>query len=139
METTSLFIEQIRPELTLRLRREVLYPTQPLHAMQMPEDANGYHFGAFYNDSLAGVVSLFQHHNDFQFRKFAIAEKYQGKGFGNVLLQHITSFAANEGAKRIWCNARSTATGFYSKAGFISTGQHFAQNGFNYEIMEKFL
>jgi hypothetical protein len=42
-----LSIEQITPQLTWRLRREVLYPNEQLAHMAMDEDNHGYHFGAF--------------------------------------------------------------------------------------------
>jgi len=139
LETTPLHIEQIRPELTWRLRRDVLYPAQPLHAMQMDEDNEALHFGVFHDNNVVSVVSLFQLGEIFQFRKFAVAPQMQGKGVGNQLLQYITSFAKAQGGTRIWCNARSTAIGFYTKAGFNLTGQPFSKNGFDYEIMEKAL
>lgn len=130
-------IEQIRPELTWRLRKTVLYPAQSLYEMEMEEDNHGYHFGVFEDNDLIAVVSLFQNGQDFQFRKFAVTEGYQGKGVGGKLLQYITNFAINEGGTRLWCNARISAIGFYLKAGFIQTGQLFSKNGFDYEIMEK--
>jgi GNAT superfamily N-acetyltransferase len=133
----NLHIEQIRPELTWRLRRDVLYPAQPLHAMEIEEDNNGLHFGAFYEDKLVSVVSLFQQGADFQFRKFAVTPHLQNRGAGKMLLQYISYFVIQEGGTRIWCNARLSAIGFYTKAGFVLTGQSFFKNGFDYEIMEK--
>ncbi|PJJ80361.1 GNAT family N-acetyltransferase [Mucilaginibacter auburnensis] len=134
-----LYIEQIRPELTWRLRRDVLYPQEPLFKMEMDEDNNGYHFGAFQDNKLLAVVSLFWEGNDFQFRKFAVSPEAQSKGIGKALLEHITNFAINENGHRIWCNARVTATGFYAKYGFRQTGKTFSRGGFDYEIMEKML
>jgi GNAT superfamily N-acetyltransferase len=134
-----LSIEQIRPELTWRLRRDILYPGQMMHEMEMEEDNHGYHFGAFEDNALIAVVSLFQKGSDFQFRKFAVIEAKQGTGVGRQLLQYITNFAVNEGATHIWCNARLSAIGFYLKAGYLQTGELFSKNGFDYEIMEKFL
>jgi phosphoribosylformimino-5-aminoimidazole carboxamide ribotide isomerase len=134
-----LSIEQIRPELTWRLRKAVLYPAQPLHAMEMEEDNHGYHFGAFDNNDLVAVVSLFQNGSDFQFRKFAVAEDRQSIGVGRKLLQYITDFASSEQGTRLWCNARVSAIGFYLKADFMKTGKLFSKNGFDYEIMEKYL
>ena len=130
-------IEQIRPELTWRLRQRVLYPAKKLYEMEIDEDNHGYHFGAFSANELVAVVSLFQHGDDFQFRKFAVDESMQGKGVGNQLLQYITDFAVKEGAIRLWCNARSTAIGFYLKNSFEHTGKLFSKNGFDYEILEK--
>lgn len=139
LKIQMLSIEQIRPELTWRLRKAVLYPAQPLHAMEMEEDNHGYHFGAFDDNDLVAVVSLFQNESDFQFRKFAVAESRQGSGIGRKLLQYITDFVINEAGTRLWCNARVSAIGFYLKAGFIQTGKLFSKNGFDYEVMEKYL
>ena len=132
-------IEQIRPELTWRLRQRVLYPAEKLYDVQMDEDNHGYHFGAFENNELIGVVSLFQKGKDFQFRKFVVDESMQNKGIGTALLNYILDFSINEGAERIWCNARLSAIGFYLRSGFSQTGILFKKNGFDYEIMEKMI
>ena len=133
----SINIEQIRPELTWYLRQKVLYPEQKLYEMEMDEDLDGIHFGAFTDNKLVAVVSLFPKDDDFQFRKFAVDPDYQGNGIGNMLLTYITDFAQADGGKRLWCNARLSAIGFYIKSGFEQTGQFFSKNGFDYEILEK--
>jgi len=132
-----IYIEQIRPELTWRLRQRILYPEQKLYEMEMEEDNNGLHFAAFKDDAIVAVVSLFAKGDDYQFRKFAVDENHQGKGVGKQILDHITDFAQTNGAKRLWCNARLSAIGFYLKAGFVHTGQFFTRHGFDYEILEK--
>jgi GNAT superfamily N-acetyltransferase len=136
---TPIHIEQIRHEMTWRLRQKVLYPEGKLREMEMDEDANGYHFGAFKNDELVATVSLFQKDDNFQFRKFAVEPEEQNTGIGSALLNYITNFAKREGGKTLWCNARLTAVSFYLKHGFEHTGKLFAKNGFNYEILEKMI
>ena len=130
-------IEQITPELTWRLRRDVLYPNQKLSEMEMDEDTYGIHFGAFSEVKLAGVVSLFQKGTDFQFRKLAVDPSLQNMGIGSNLLQYIANYAKENGGTRIWCNARLTAIGFYLKADFLQTGILYSKNGYDYEVMEK--
>jgi predicted GNAT family N-acyltransferase len=130
-------IEQIRPELTWKLRREILYPEQTIHEMKMDEDNDGYHFAAFRNNYIVAVVSLFKRDNSWQFRKFAVAASVQSMGIGSKLLQYITDFAISEGGTKLWCNARLTAIPFYIKHAFVQTGEHFSKNGFNYEILQK--
>jgi GNAT superfamily N-acetyltransferase len=134
-----LSIEQITPHLTWRLRRDILYPGQYLHDMEMKEDNHGYHFGAFSDDMLVGVVSLFQKDTDWQFRKFAVTTTTQKKGIGTQLLSYVTGFVLQENGTRLWCNARLSATGFYAKNGFTETGEVFQKNGFDYIIMQKSL
>ncbi|MFD2147882.1 GNAT family N-acetyltransferase [Mucilaginibacter antarcticus] len=73
------------------------------------------------------MVSLFKNGADFQFRKFAVAEEVRGMGIGKQLLHFIMDFAVDDGATRIWCNARDTAVAFYAKYGFTSTGQLFTR------------
>ncbi|HJP62324.1 MAG TPA: GNAT family N-acetyltransferase [Mucilaginibacter sp.] len=133
----NISIEQIRPELTWYLRQKVLYPAQKLYEMEMDEDQDGIHFGAFTDNKLIGIVSLFEQGEVYQFRKFAIDADYQGKGIGNMLLNYITDFASAEGGNKIWCNARLSAIGFYKKNGFSHTGEFFSKNGFDYEKLEK--
>jgi phosphoribosylformimino-5-aminoimidazole carboxamide ribotide isomerase len=136
---SEIFIEQIRPELTWRLRRDVLYPAMKMHEMGMDEDLDGIHFGAFADNKLAGVVSLFQKGTDFQFRKFAIEPSFQNQKIGSRMLQYITDFVIENSGRRIWCNARTTAFGFYLKAGYMATDKRFTKNGYDYLVMEKAL
>ena len=130
-------IEQITPELTWRLRRDVLYPNQKMFEMEMEEDGDGTHFGAFKDDKLVGVVSLFQKENDFQFRKLAVDASVQNMRIGSNLLAYITLYAAENGGGTMWCNARLSAIGFYLKTGFNQTGRLFSRGGIEYEILEK--
>jgi ribosomal protein S18 acetylase RimI-like enzyme len=132
-------IEQIRPEHTWKLRRDVLYPGKMKHEMEMEEDADGIHFGAFKDNRLAGVVSLFQHDTEYQFRKLAVDTAMQKAGIGSSLLAYITKHVEENGGTRIWCNARTDALGFYLKLGFVETGDVFSRNGIDYIIMEKMI
>jgi GNAT superfamily N-acetyltransferase len=134
-----LSIEQTRPELTWRLRREVLYPNEQLADMAMEEDDHGYHFAAFQDNLIVAVVSLFKHEKDWQFRKFAVIDAAQGKGTGRELLHYITDFVLKENAKLLWCNARLSAIGFYNKFGFSAVGEVFHKNGVDYSVMQKHL
>lgn len=132
-------IEQIRPELTWQLRKDLLYPAAMRHEMEMPEDVDGIHFGAFRVNKLAGVVSLFQDGTEFQFRKLAVAADMQHAGIGSALVAYVINYAEENGGTRIWCNARLEATGFYLKQGFQQTGNLFTRKSIDYEIVEKML
>jgi len=41
------------------------------------------------------------------------------------------------GATRLWCNARVTAANFLRKAGFEQAGETFNKSGIDYVVMEK--
>jgi GNAT superfamily N-acetyltransferase len=134
-----IIIEQIRPELTWKLRRDVMYPDKNIPDMRMEEDNDGYHFAAFNDKYIIGVVSLFHEGADFQFRKFAVANDEQGKGIGTTLLNYVLNFAIAMGAKRIWCNSRVTAIRFYQRFGMVQTGKTYSNIGIDYEVMEKII
>lgn len=130
-------IEQIPAGATLRLRRDILYPGSKLTDVLLPEDDQGQHYGLFFRNELAGVVSLFDSGaGRWQFRKLAVLEKYQRNRLGSALVQHLLLETKRLGGDVLWCNARASATGFYEKFGFISLGEHFTRNGIDYLIME---
>jgi predicted GNAT family N-acyltransferase len=132
-----LSIEQISPRVTWHLRRDILYPNLQLQDMMMEEDNNGYHFGAFSDNRLVGVVSLFKHAGDWQFRKLAVVADGQGKGIGTQIIAYVTSFVERDNGTKLWCNARLSATGFYEKLGYTEVGEAFYKKGIDYIRMEK--
>ncbi|TWR29363.1 GNAT family N-acetyltransferase [Mucilaginibacter pallidiroseus] len=132
-----LSIEQITPQLTWQLRRDVLYPGKYKHDMEMEEDNEGYHFGAFTDNKLVAVISLFKHSDHhWQFRKFAVSEVLQGTGIGTQLLNYITNFVLNEGGQLLYCHARLSAIGFYEKHGYKQVGDVFNKGGIDFIRME---
>lgn len=132
-------IEQITQELTWKLRQKELYPDLPIEAIKLPEDDLGVHLGLFYENRLVTVVSLFENNNQLQFRKLATDSRYQNKGLGSKMINYVLDYAKERNLEKVWCNARSTATGFYLKLGFVYTGSKFSKNGIDYVIMEKTL
>ncbi|MEJ2882933.1 GNAT family N-acetyltransferase [Pedobacter sp. GR22-6] len=129
-------IEQIRDDLTWRIRHEAMYPNLPMEAVKLDNDAEGMHFGLFADDQLVSVVSLFHVENDYQFRKFATISSAQGQGFGSVLLSHIIDHVRDMGGSKIWCNARVSAVDFYAKFGFLKTNLTSQKHGIDFVIME---
>ncbi|WP_285059007.1 GNAT family N-acetyltransferase [Pedobacter ginsengisoli] len=129
-------IEQINFDLTWSIRHEVMYPNLPFDTIKLANDPDGIHFGLYANDQLTAVVSLFNSGPVHQFRKFATRVDAQGKGYGTLLLKHVISYVKDVGAERLWCNARVSAAGFYSKFGFKETDQLSQSNGIDFVIME---
>ena len=130
-------IEQSPPELTWRIRRQVLYPDQEFDKAILDNDDEGMHLGLFYENKLISVVSLFRKENEIHLRKFATLEQYQNRGFGTELLKYLIELATTENYGRIWCNARKNASGFYTKFGFLETEKTFHKDGHDFVIMEK--
>ena len=129
-------IEQIRFELTWRIRHEVMYPDLPFDSIKLENDAEGIHFGLYAGEWLTAVVSLFNVNNIYQFRKFATIVRAQGKGYGKLLLQYIIDYTRQAGGEKLWCNARVSAVGFYEKYGFVQTEHRSVNNDIDFVIME---
>lgn len=132
----ELQIKRITVEDTLPLRRDVLYPHATLDAVKMPHDEDGLHFGLFEQAQLVGVVSLFLQRTSAQFRKLAVMPACQGKGYGNMLMQHLEQLCRQERIPLLWCNARNTAEGFYKKRGYGYSGDHFKKDNIIFCRME---
>ena len=132
----SIQIEQIHPALTWRIRQEAMYPDKPLNFVKLDQDHDGIHFGLYAGDQLTSVVSLFEDGETCQFRKLATLPEAQGKGYGSLLLAHIISYNRNNGIKKLYCNARTSASAFYAKYGFRQTNETWTKNGFDFVIME---
>lgn len=129
-------IEQIRFDLTWRIRHEVMYPDSPYDIIKLEDDPEGTHFGLYANNQLTTVISLFNEGNIYRFRKFATIVKAQGKGYGTLMLDHVIDYVKTRGAEKLWCNARLSAAGFYHKFGFIQTEGHSVSKGIEFVIME---
>ncbi|MCW3116058.1 MAG: hisA, partial [Chitinophagaceae bacterium] len=105
--------------------------------VKLKDDDKGQHLGLYINEELVSVVSAFINDGELQFRKFATQEKYQGRGYGSLLLEKVFQLAGERKCKAVWCNARVTATGFYKKYGMIETGSSWRKNGFEYIVMKR--
>ncbi|WP_207434331.1 GNAT family N-acetyltransferase [Sabulibacter ruber] len=135
----SLEIREISAPQTWPLRHQVMWPHKPISFVQLPEDEGGLHFGAFLDQELVSVVSLFIQGDQAQFRKFATLQQYQGQGIGRQLLGHVLSYASSQNLSRVWCHARSSACSFYQKMGMEAEGEPFIKNGLEYVRMVKSL
>jgi len=109
---------------TLPLRSSILRPGRPLTAAQFPGDdlPTTKHFGAFREGGIVGIASLF--HAELpecagepalQLRGMATASEVRGAGFGRALVAACLAFTKDSGMRLIWCNARTSAVGFYRK------------------------
>ncbi len=132
-------IEQIPPELTWRIRREVLYPEQDFAKAILEDDDEGMHLGLFDHNQLISVVSLFIRNDCMQFRKFATLPDFQNMGYGSRLLHYLIRIAEEQNCRMLWCNARKNASGFYAKFGFSETDKSYHKDGHDFVIMEKIL
>ncbi len=131
--------QPVSAELTHSLRQSVLRPHQRLDEMHYEGDdlPESIHLGGF--DTLApsvdqpiGVLSLYLapmpgdgQPADYRLRGMAVEPGDQRRGVGAALIRASMAEVAQRGGARIWCNARESATAFYTALGFAMHGDPF--------------
>ena len=114
-----------------------MYPDKDIDFVKLPDDNLGLHIGVYEKDILVSVMSVFLHAREVQFRKLATKNEEQGKGFASALMQWLIDYANDMKFDKLWCNARTNATGFYTKFGYKETDNRFTKNGYEYVVMER--
>jgi GNAT superfamily N-acetyltransferase len=124
----------VPPQEIFDLRWSVLRPGRPREAAVFPEDADDetYHVAAYAEDgALAACVTFFPDELPgepgpaYRFRGMASAPGVRGQGYGAAVLQAGLTEAVTRGARRAWCNGRTSARGFYEHQGFTVIGDEF--------------
>ena len=125
-------IRSLTAEETVPLRWVILRTGLPRETAVFPGDeaATSRHFGALIEGRLVGVATIHLApmpggSESYQVRGMATVEEVRGIGAGSALLAACAAEARREGARRLWCNARTPAAGFYEKHGFARLGEAF--------------
>lgn len=124
------------------LREQVL--RRPLDRMLTPEerarDPEGRHFVAAADGQVVACTILFpQGDGAVRLRQMAVAPAFQGRGVGARLLAFAEERARASGVRSIRLHARSTAIGFYERAGYTEEGAPFDEDGVPHVLMAKTL
>lgn len=90
-------------------------------------------------DELLGCVMLHptESKDKLKLRQMAVADNWQGKGIGCMLVEAAEGHCRKTGVDKIVLHARITAEPFYSKLGYITKSDEFAEVGIPHVIMEK--
>lgn len=133
-------IQRITWQQTIPLRHRVLWPGKPPEYSQVDGDIDGLHFGAFVNDELVCVASIYLSCKDkvhtARLRKFATERHYQNQGIGSKMLTHIIQSLQTSPTELFWCDARESAVGFYQRFGMRKSSDRFYKADVAYYKME---
>ena len=129
-------IRNISWEQTIPLWQSVLWPTKTAEYCHVEGDDDALHFGAFVNGELVCVASVYLDLDKARLRKFATLGSFQGQGIGSQVITHILKGLQPLGVERFWCDARSSAVGFYQQFGLAPFGEEFFKSGVPYYKME---
>lgn len=127
-----ILIKKIEVDKTYDLRKKILRKGMTLsHKMQGDLSKDSLHLGLYDNDELVCIGSFMKNNREdfsgvqYQLRGMATAQNSQGKGLGLLLMKEAELILKKQGVDLIWCNARTTATGFYEKLGYQIIGSEF--------------
>lgn len=125
----------VAPELTRPLRREVLRPGTPLADLSYDNDRRPGALHAAVRLAGGAIVSVASvapdphprdpRPGDWRVRGMATRADMRGRGYGAAVLALCERHAREQGAARIWCNARIGARDFYARAGLVVEGDEF--------------
>jgi predicted GNAT family N-acyltransferase len=122
---TALTVEEVPLDVVLPLRSAVLRGGGPA-GMPGDDDPATVHLAARTADgAVAGVVRLSpapcpwrEARAPWQLRGMATDPAARGTGVGRLLLDASLELVAARGGDLVWCDARTTAAGFYERTGF---------------------
>ena len=129
-------IQRISWEKTIPLRHRILWPNKPPAFCQLEGDQDALHFGAFVDNQLVCVASVFLKKNKARLRKFATDDHYQNQGIGSKVLLHIIKYLKDLNTEYFWCDARETALSFYMRFDMYKSSERFYKSGVPYFKME---
>ncbi|HTP21783.1 MAG TPA: GNAT family N-acetyltransferase [Solirubrobacteraceae bacterium] len=114
-------------EATRELRRDVLRPYMSVDQLAETEPDEAVAFGVFDGDELVavGLVGPDGEPGDWRVRGMATRPDARGRGAGTKVLRALVRHATEQGAARVWCNARTPARSLYERAGFEATSDEF--------------
>ena len=119
-------IRRARVDELIAVRHAVLREGRPESTAHLTEDHDPLtrHWAAERLGIVIGVVSVMSTPDKaqkWQLRGMAVLPQYRGQGLGDALLQAVQ----HEVHEPMWCNARTSAEGFYAKNGWTSQGDVF--------------
>jgi len=126
-------IKRISQDETFPLRSRVLRKGAPFTECILPTDnvLGTYHLGYFLDDRLVCIGTFFPEDypelgkGGMRLRGMATDPEFAGRGYGAELINFAIAELKENHAVYIWCNARSTAAGFYKKLGFKMISEEF--------------
>lgn len=133
----SMIVREITAAATIPLRHTVLRTNRPVADCNFPGDElpSTFHIGGFDGDQLVTIASVyveqelqFRHFDpavQFRLRGMATAASHRGDGFGKAVVASCLNRAWESGCEIFWCNARTSASGFYARLGFEQIAEEF--------------
>ncbi|HQW86517.1 MAG TPA: GNAT family N-acetyltransferase, partial [Flavobacteriales bacterium] len=97
---------------------------------------DSFHLGAWADDALVGIASIYAEAcaalpaaKPYRLRGMAVHPDRRGLGVGALLVVEALNAVRTADGDLLWCNARTSASGFYTRLGFAVVGEAFELPG----------
>ncbi len=129
-----MIVKRIKREMTYQIRHRVLRQNQTIEDCKFATDnvEGTFHLGAFLDDKLVSIATFcperqqaFETDRQIRLRGMATLEQYRGQGAGSIIVAFAEAVLQKDGVEVLWCNARTSAQGYYEKLGFKTHGDVF--------------
>jgi GNAT superfamily N-acetyltransferase len=117
-------IQRVAVDIILQLRHAVLRPQLPFASACFDGDSAGstLHLAALAAGQTVACASFmiapFDGESAYQLRGMATHPDWRGQGLGRQLLAHAEFLLRDDPIRLRWCNARTSAIGFYTTMGW---------------------
>lgn len=111
----------VSAERSRALRRAVLRPNETIEEVAARE-VPGTHYVGVERDGELVAVGWTRREDDAELWRvgaMGTAPECRGEGLAAIVLAALTEYAGEHGARRVWCNARLPAIGFYESQGWM--------------------
>ena len=131
----SFLVKEIKPNNCYSIRHQVLWQHKSFDdcGIDIDDQADAFHLGAFKSDELICVASFFKQSqakfsekHQYRLRAMATLSNAQNTGAARALLNTAFQILKVKGQDLLWCDARISATGFYEKLGFEKLGNSYS-------------
>jgi uncharacterized OsmC-like protein/predicted GNAT family N-acyltransferase len=139
LTTSTIAIRRVEASLTRPLRQRVLRPHQTLEELVDPgeDDPETAFFGAVEGGAVVASSAVYHEPSPdrpddpsaWRLRSMATEPRLQGTGLGSMMLDAALEYAADRGAARVWCSARTGARRFYEERGFAAISEVYEPSG----------
>lgn len=119
-----------------KIRRVVFIVEQNVpESMEWDEfDESSTHFLATVNDQAIACARL---QADGKIGRMAVLDNYRSQGIGTALLSHVIDFARQQGMRKLYLYAQTSARAFYERHDFQARGNEFNEAGITHIKMTR--
>lgn len=103
------------------------------------QDKTATHILVFDSGVPVGTGRVFEKEEQWYIGRLAVLRESRGKGIGRLIMEKLTAFAREKGAKRITVHAQTNVIDFYRILGYQEQGQEFMDAGIPHKEMYRVL